>query len=66
MLSQRCCDIRPEMCAAVQVLDVGAVDTKDVVDSERRKIPDDVVDCPLLAGHLITLTRDDASSTVGK
>jgi len=54
------------MCAAVQVLDVGAVDTKDVVDSERRKIPDDVVDCPLLAGHLITLTRDDASSTVGK
>ena len=48
MRSQHRGDIRPEICGVVEVLDIGAVDTEHAIHSERRKTPDDVVDCPVL------------------
>ena len=43
-----------DKCGVVEVFNVGAVDTEDVVDPDCREVSDDVVDHTLLHGHLLT------------
>ena len=44
MLGQYRGEVVTEVRGVVEVLDVGAVDTEDVIDTTRRQIPDDVID----------------------
>jgi hypothetical protein len=47
-------NVRTEMCGVVKIFDVGAVDTEYVIDLDSREVLDDMVDHPLLPGHLLT------------
>ena len=53
MLGQHRGDPGPEMRRVVEILDVGAVHTEDVVDSDCRESVDDVVDHPVLPRHVM-------------
>ena len=57
MLGQHRGDVRPEICGVVEILDVGPVDPEDVLDSDSREMPDDVVDHPVFARHTKYTTR---------
>ena len=61
VLGQHGGDVRPEICCVVEVLDVGAVDAEDVLDSGPREMTDDVVDHPVLSRH----TRDTTRGSLG-
>ncbi len=45
---------RTEVCGIVKIFDVGAVDAEYVLDVGSREVFDDVVDYPVLPGHLLT------------
>ena len=49
MLGQDGGDVIVEVRGVVEILDVGAVDAEDVLDTGCRQIADDVVDNPMLA-----------------
>ena len=51
MLGQYRGDVVTEERGVVEVLDIGAVDTEDVIDTTRRQIPDDVIDNTMSACH---------------
>ena len=52
-----------EVRGVVHVLDVGAVHAEDVVDSDCRQVPDDVVDHPVLPWHRLTCLAVTAQDT---
>ena len=54
VLGQHRGHVRPEVRRVVEILDVGTVHTEDVVDSDFREVLDDVIDHPVLSGHLLT------------
>ena len=53
MFGQHRGDVIAKERGVVQILDVGAVDTEDVADTNRREVLDDVVD-DSMPGHLLT------------
>jgi hypothetical protein len=56
VLGQHRGELGPEVRGVVQILDVGAVDTENVIHPERREVSDDVIDHPVLAEHVLTLS----------
>jgi hypothetical protein len=42
------------MCGVVEIFDVGTVDTEYVIGVDSREVLDDMVDHPVLPGHLLT------------
>ena len=57
MLGQHRGDVVAEEGGVVEVLDIGAVDTEDVVDATRREVRDDVIDNPMPVRHISPVFR---------
>ena len=58
MLGQHRGDSGVEVGRVVQILDIGAVHSEDVVDSDCREVFDDVVDHPVLSWHAVNTTGE--------
>ena len=63
MLRQNSGDTRMEVRGVVQILDIGTVDTEQVVDTDGRKLVNDVVDHALLTVHTDNLSSPTVSMT---
>src|SRR5262249_52329340 len=56
-------DVVTTGCGVIDVFDVGAVDSEDVVNATRPEIPDDVIDNPMPAGHMSPASPRPTSDT---